>query len=553
MPNVFPGRRWPAWFRSVLSGVGVAFLASCGSDTPGDPTDPSGVAIEVSSYAFVLPPTSQKVLTGTVTGTDINAPIHWVTSAASVATVADDGPWGVITGVAEGTATIYATLASNPSIRSGPVTVTVQRVPAMTAFSVDTAAQQLIVGDSKSFALRPVLAESRASVSYAFVSSNTAVATVNPSTGVITGTGPGVATITATATASGTGFVSTTLSATTQAYIATIQPHIRTSITAGRNSTCVLKLSGQAFCWGWNVNGQLGDGTKTDRFAPTAVVGGLNFTEIAQGYWHGCAIAVDSKAYCWGAGGNGRLGTADTVTRLSPAAVAGNMLFSSIDAGGVHSCGITTTNNAYCWGYNRDAELGDGTGQERWIPTAVNAPGQTFSSISLGHESTCALRSDLKMYCFYGTGVLDEQGGAIVPQMANGGVGRCILSPRGQVSCWHPFNTPRTDLHPYLDGFVFKSIALSDKAFLCGITPANDAYCWGAGESGQIGDGSSTGRVLPGLVAGGLKWKEISLGEAHACGITVSDVVYCWGSNSNGQLGTTGGNSFVPKLVPFTR
>lgn len=541
--NASHGRRRPVRLRCALLGFWTALLASC-SKTP---EQPSKIDIEVSRYAVALPPVSQTTLTATVIGTDLNAPIHWTTSAPGIATVADDGPFGVITGVAEGTATIYAALQSNPKVRSAPVTVTIQRVPAMVSFSVDTALQQLIVGDSKTFALNPVLAEPRATVSYAFSSGNVAVASVNPTTGVISANSAGVATITATATATGAGLLNATLSATVQVHVATISAHERTNLTAGRLSTCALKESGQAFCWGWNVRGQLGDGTTTDRNAPTAVLGGLSFVEVSQGYWHTCALAADNKAYCWGHGANGRLGTGDTTQRLAPAPVVGSMSFSSVDAGGTHTCAINTASNLFCWGSNLNYQLGDGSQQDRWSPTAVKAPGMTFSSVALSLEGSCALGSNGAMSCLGRTGAVLEPSGTSFRQIGLGGVGHCALSPRGQVACW------TEDPLQYLPGFVFKSIAQSDAQFVCGITPSSDAYCWGSGASGQLGNGVASNRALPTLVSGGLKFKELSLGEAHTCGLTLTNQVYCWGSNSNGQLGTSGGNSLVPQLVPFSR
>ena len=52
---------------------------------------------------------------------------------------------------------------------------------------------------------------------------------------------------------------------------------------------------------GWNANGWLGDGTRTSRYSPTAVVGGLLFSQIAVGQYQSCALQVSSGlAYCWG-------------------------------------------------------------------------------------------------------------------------------------------------------------------------------------------------------------------------------------------------------------
>ena len=85
-----------------------------------------------------------------------------------------------------------------------------------------------------------------------------------------------------------------------------------TILPGGASHTCALTTSGTAYCWGWNGAGQLGDGTLVDRLAPTAVVGGFTFTQIALGGGHTCAMRGNGVA-CWGANVNGQLGNGTTI------------------------------------------------------------------------------------------------------------------------------------------------------------------------------------------------------------------------------------------------
>ena len=71
----------------------------------------------------------------------------------------------------------------------------------------------------------------------------------------------------------------------------------------------------------------------------------------------------------------------------------------------------------------------------------------------------------------------------------------------------------------------------------CGLTAANEAYCWGAGGSGQLGDGTTTNRPRPAPVAGGLRFIQVSAGGNHTCGVTAANLAYCWGENLKGKLG----------------
>jgi alpha-tubulin suppressor-like RCC1 family protein len=74
-------------------------------------------------------------------------------------------------------------------------------------------------------------------------------------------------------------------------------------------------------CWGDNSNGQLGDGTTTQRNAPTAVSAQFGFFSIATGYRHSCAQIWDGSLQCWGLNANGQLGDGTVTQRLKPTAV----------------------------------------------------------------------------------------------------------------------------------------------------------------------------------------------------------------------------------------
>ncbi len=87
------------------------------------------------------------------------------------------------------------------------------------------------------------------------------------------------------------------------------------------------------------------------------VTGGLTFTSISPGGDHGwndntCAITDAGAAYCWGYNAEGELGDGTTTEQRSPTPVSGGLTWSFIVAGGYATCGITTTRVTYCWGWN---------------------------------------------------------------------------------------------------------------------------------------------------------------------------------------------------------
>jgi alpha-tubulin suppressor-like RCC1 family protein len=88
---------------------------------------------------------------------------------------------------------------------------------------------------------------------------------------------------------------------------------------------------------------------------------------------------------------------------------------------------------------------------------------------------------------------------------------------------------------------------VAGESHTCGLTGSGDAYCWGRGRDGQLGDGSRTDRSTPVRVSGIGPLRSISAGSAHTCGVTREQAVVCWGGNASGQLGD---GTVTPRPTP---
>jgi hypothetical protein len=220
------------------------------------------------------------------------------------------------------------------------------------------------------------------------------------------------------------------------------------SIVAGWLHACGITTSGAAYCWGANGAGQLGIGTidtnRTHR-SPAPVVGGLQFIQLSLGSVYSCGITVDHQAYCWGENFTGQLGDATTANRGSPTLVAGGQRFAFIAAGSgfasgstatvppsgqaqvAHVCALTETGAPWCWGWNGAGQLGDGTTADHTTPAPVSGSLQ-LTSLGLGGSATCGRRGNA-IWCW---------GGNVFGQLGNG----TVASSSVPVLVQSPFSLP---------------------------------------------------------------------------------------------------------------
>lgn len=291
------------------------------------------------------------------------------------------------------------------------------------------------------------------------------------------------------------------------------------SLSAGSFHVCGITSAGGAYCWGYNYRGQLGDGTESNRSAPTPLAGGRNYKAMSGGEGHSCGVETSGLASCWGYNTQSQLGDGSAATRATPASVAGGREYVTVVTGGFHSCGLSTSGAAYCWGGNGDGQLGDGSFVTRSTPVAVEG-GRVFRSLIVGFVHSCGLDASGVAYCW---------GQNTYGQLGDGTTANRLL-PTAVAS-----------------GSVRFSQLVAGRTHTCGRTATNEMYCWGRNEFGQLGDGTTTDRSTPTRVTGDRLYMAMTAGSNHSCAIDLEGAAYCWGRNDQGWLGD---GSTTPRAVP---
>jgi alpha-tubulin suppressor-like RCC1 family protein len=188
-----------------------------------------------------------------------------------------------------------------------------------------------------------------------------------------------------------------------------------------------------------------------------------------------------------------------------------------IAAGGFSTCALHADAIVDCWG--EPPQNGhDSTAFPRPLPVKGDL---RFTTLFSGLSHFCGIVSVGQLYC-WGTNALMDTSGATINAAA-------------------PTKLPSD---------IEWRLVSPGEGHNCGLAADGLTYCWGADNAGQLGDGKSVVRFVPGAVSGGFRFTALASGGSHSCGLTSAGSVFCWGLNQNGQLGDgTTVTRFTPTAV----
>ena len=354
-------------------------------------------------------------------------------------------------------------------------------------------------------------------------------------------------------------------------------------VSGGRNSNYAFSLAvgsdGNAYAWGNNRYGQLGDGTRTNRTTPVMVrkpdpktypdlPADFTYVQVSAGGAHSLALGSDGYAYAWGYNSSGQLGNnnsgEDTYSSVpvrvrdpaSPADASKGLQATQVSAGGWHSLALGGDGNAYAWGNNRYGQLGDGTTTNRTMPVMVRKPDPktypdlpadfTYVQVSAGGWHSLALGGDGNAYAW---------GWNHYGQLGNNNSGEDTYS-----------SVPVRVRDPASPADASKGLQATQVSAGDGHSLAlggdGNAYAWGWNHYGQLGNNNSgedtyssvpvrvRDPASPADASKGLQATQVSAGDGHSLALGGDGNAYAWGYNSTGQLGNNNSSdSSVPVRV----
>ncbi len=364
------------------------------------------------------------------------------------------------------------------------------------------------------------------------------------------------------------GFVgSTSGPVTTAAFTITGQ------VSAGAQSSAVLKSDGTIWTAGDNAYGQLGANLTLGSSSPVQVSGLTGFSAVASGHYHVLALKNDGTVWAWGSNSDGQLGTGTNLNvNAQPAQVTTLSDVVAISAGGYHSLALKSDGTVWAWGSNLYGGLGRGNNLSSSIP--VQIPGLAgVKSISAGYFHSLLLKTDGTVWAFGYNGDGELGVGtttsltvpqqipslALVAGIAAGRFHSAYLKRDGTV--WSSGsntqgqlgnNSNTNSLVPVqVSGLTGVSAICAGFYFSSALKSAGTVWAWGENTQNELGNGSSTNSLVPVQVATVTTALGISSQGYHSLAALINGTVYAWGSNFNGDFGTgVSSTKVAPTAVP---
>jgi alpha-tubulin suppressor-like RCC1 family protein len=286
------------------------------------------------------------------------------------------------------------------------------------------------------------------------------------------------------------------------------------SLGGGSYVQCVVGATGQTYCWGVCIFGEVSGGgfvsaSTSNPYEMTQFGFPANVAATTGGQDFLCMLTRSGAAWCSGTNGSGQLGNDTMTPQGAPVEAQGSLPFVDLSAAfaGVSTCGVSSVGDVQCWGSNSEGQLGGGSPSGSLTPIAVQGlgTGVSVTSVTTGDTHACALTSAGAVWCWGddSQGQLGQASPSSVPvrvlpsgiqQISAGATQTCALATGGQVTCWGAGNPTPTTVSGLPTDVAYVS---AGSGHACAMRSGGAVLCWGDNSFGQLGDGSMTSSTTP--------------------------------------------------------
>jgi alpha-tubulin suppressor-like RCC1 family protein len=285
-------------------------------------------------------------------------------------------------------------------------------------------------------------------------------------------------------------------------------------VAAGSGNTCAVTVDRQLFCWG------VDDGDprlESYRPVPKRRAIGSAVLSVSMKGSHSCAVAADHGLWCWGLNDHGQLGTGQVDRSTGPPyprpmhrVEALGQTVQRACVGDGTSCALTSGGAVSCWGSNSEGLLDASDPSDRPLPVPIALP-EAAVDLACGPSHACASLSSGKVACW---------GRNFEGQLGDG-------RPRRS----RPYGSPVPAL---VAGVSARPFALA-LGYSFSLLLDERGEVWAFGKSPVPNDPRPL--LAPARVEPLEPAREIAAGLTHACARSASDAVFCWGQGQSHQLG----------------
>ena len=297
---------------------------------------------------------------------------------------------------------------------------------------------------------------------------------------------------------------------------------LKNKVAFGFGHTLIFTSTGKIWGWGYNSNGQLGDGTAYNKVYPVLIEheAFINIKEIYAGGRHSIALKNDGYILAWGNNDKGQLGNNSTIREIQPVCISGISNVKQIACGENHTAALKGDGTVWAWGDNQYGQLGNNSFNNSKLPVKVYNISDVIS-IACGYNHTIALKN-------------------------NGTVWTWGRNNKGQLGNKNTSN--KTYPIEILDIIDIEKIA-GGEAHTMALKKDGTVFTWGSNFFGQLGIVSTLEKHNPEKIPDFGNIINLAAGQFHSMAINKNGQIYFWGNNIFGQIGNPSDSKLTPLLI----